>query len=233
MSDRYSLRKDATDVPYPFLIVCEGMSDVRFVCSLLEYRNITTCSVVCPSKEGLGRGSGLDSIPNCLRAIYAITKGKQTLRGILIIIDANDKPDERFTAMQKAFIDANFPAPKKPFTVEVFTADGDTFRVAIFMLPKEGENGALETILLEAALNNNPKMKTCLDNFCDCTGEVTSWTPNQQSKMRLSALVAASCQNNPWASAGIMWSEKGCPVPIESDCFTHISAFIEGFISDA
>ena len=155
-----------------------------------------------------------------------LPQGKQTLRGILIMVDANDKPTQRFSMMQEALLDANFPAPAKPFMVE-----GDPFRVAIFLIPREGENGTLDNLLLEAALNKNPEMRTCLDNFCDCTGEVKSWTQNQQSKMRLSALVAASCQNNPWASAAIMWSEKGSPVPIESEYFIHIAKFLMVFAS--
>jgi hypothetical protein len=223
---KYLLPKEPKDVPYPFLVVCEGMSDARFVCKLLEYNGIAAYNVGCPSSAGFGTGSGLEAIPKYLLAIQAITAGKETLHGILIMVDANDKPTQRFSMMQEALKDANFPAPVKPFMVE-----GDLFRVAIFLIPKEGENGTLDGLLLEAALNKTPEMRSCLDNFCDCTGEIKSWTQNQQSKMRLSALVAASCQNNPWASAAIMWSEKGCPVPIESEYFIHIAKFLMAFAS--
>ncbi|MGD0972301.1 MAG: DUF3226 domain-containing protein [Desulfobaccales bacterium] len=221
MSDEYLIPKDVRDVPRPFLIVCEGMSDVRFIGSLLEHIGITTCSVGCPSREGLG-----NSIPRYLQGIRAITLGKESFRGILIIIDANDKPTQQFTTIQQALRNANFPAPEKPFSVE-----GDLFRVAVFLIPRKGENGTLEKLLLEAALENRPDMQTCLDNFCDCTRSVKTWTTNQQAKMRLSALVAASCQDNPWASAGIMWSEPGNPVPIESECFNHIADFLKIFVS--
>lgn len=226
MSDEYLMPKHANNVPRPFLIVCEGMSDVRFVCSLLKHKGITTCNVGCPSREGLGSGSGLEAIPNYLLGIQAITMGKQNLRGILIMIDANDKPGQRFFKMQAALLAANFPAPPKAFTIQ-----DNPFRVAIFLVPREGENGTLDNLLLEAALKKNHEMRSCLDSFYDCTGNVKSWAPNQQSKMRMSALVAASCQNNPWASAAIMWSEKGNPVPIESECFNHIAEFIMAFVS--
>ncbi len=223
MSVEYLLPKDAKDIPRPFFVVCEGMSDARFICSLLTHMGITTCSVGCPS--GLGSGSGLDSIANYLIGIQAITIGKDTLRGLLIIIDANDKPTQRFSDIQKALSDANFPVPSEAFKIE-----GDP-RVAVYLIPRQGENGTLDNLLLEAALQKNPQMQKCLDDFSDCTGSVKTWTPNQQSKMRLSALVAAFCQKNPWASAALMWSDKGNPVPIESDRFNDIADFLKAFAS--
>jgi hypothetical protein len=223
MSVEYLLPKGPKDIPRPFLIVCEGMSDARFICSLLTHTGITTCSVGCPS--GLGSGSGLDSIASYLIGIQAITKGKETLRGLLIIIDADDKPTQRFSDIQKALSNANFPMPSEAFRVE-----GDPFRVAVFLIPRQGENGTLDNLLLEAALKKNPRMKVCLDDFSNCTGSVKTWTPNQQSKMRLSALVAAFCQKNPWASAALMWSDKGNPVPIESECFNQITEFLRFFV---
>lgn len=231
MSDKYILSKQPGDLHHPLLIVCEGWSDARFVSRLLEYKTIANCSVGCPSIGGFGGGGGLEGIQKYLLAIQGITAGKKTLRGILLMIDANDKPDQRFSIMQKALTDAKFPAPTKSFKIEPYTVEGDPFRVAIFLIPKEGEKGTLDALLLEAALNENPKMRDCLDKFCDCTGKVKSWTPNKQSKMRLSALVAASCENNPWASAAIMWSEKGCPVSIESKSFTRIAEFLTAFAS--
>lgn len=223
MSAEYLLPKDTKNIPHPFFVVCEGMSDARFVCSLLKHIGITNCSVGCPS--GLGSGSGLDSISKYLIGIQAITMGKQTLSGLLIMIDANDKPPQRFSDIQKALSDAKFPVPSEAFRVE-----GEP-RVAVFLIPRQGATGTLDNLLLEAALKKNPRMRLCLDNFCECTGAVKAWTPNQQSKMRLSALVAASCQKNPWASAAIMWSQTGNPVPIESECFTHIADFLTAFVS--
>jgi len=225
MSDKYLLDKNISNILNPFLIVCEGISDARFLSRLLEYKNINTFNVGCPSSAGLGGSSGLDAISKYLLGIYSITVGKRTLRGILIIIDSDDEPSKRFSMMQKALKDAKFPAPTKPFKVE----DYDSFRVAVYLMPKEGDVGTLDKLLLDAALKKNPQMNKCLDNFCDCVGVVKSWTQNQQSKMRLSAMVAASCQKNPWASAAIMWSEKDCPVPIESNCFSEIVDFLQVF----
>jgi hypothetical protein len=231
MSDKYRLPREAKekDVKSPFLVVCEGMSDVRFVCELLEHKGITTCGVGCPSDKGLGGGSGFDAIPEYLSGVKVITIGRDMLRGLLIMADADDEPAKRFSALQQALTDAGFPAPEKPFMI----LKKDSFRVAIYLVPKEGENGTLDCLLLEAALKNNPKMGVCLDAFCDCTGRVKSWTQNKQCKMKLSALVAASCEKNPWASAAIMWSEEGCPVPIDSDCFVAIANFLKDFTSSS
>lgn len=226
MSDEYLLPKEAKDLPRPFLVVCEGMSDVRFVGSLLERLTVTNCVVGCPSREGLGKGSGFEALPAYLLAIRGITKGKQNFRGILVMVDANDKPDQRLTTIQTALSDAGFPAPTKGFAIE-----GNPFRVAIFLIPGAKKNGTLDDLLLEAALKKKPEMQACLDAFCNCTGNVKSWKPNQQSKMRLSALVAACCQGNPWASAAIIWSEDDNPVPIDSECFADIAKFLTAFTS--
>jgi hypothetical protein len=225
MSDKYLLPKIPKNI-LPFLVVCEGISDARFVCELLELKKISTCSVGCPSNDGLGGAGGVQAIPRYLLGIQAIIKGKQTLSGILVMVDADDKPAQRFQTMRKALTDAEFPAPEKPFTITIAPP-----RTAIFLIPKEGENGTLDSLLLEAALKHRPQMRVCLDNFCDCMGNIKSWTQNQQSKMRLSAVVAASCQENPWATGAIMWSEKGCPVPINSDCSVHVSDFLAAFVS--
>ena len=130
----------------PFLIVCEGYGDARFICKLLEWADIAAYNVGCPSREGLG-----SSIPIYLKGIRAITLGKQFFRGILVIRDANDKPGQQFTIIQQALRDANFPAPTKPFSIK-----GELFRVAVFLIPREGENGTLDKLLLEAALKKNP-----------------------------------------------------------------------------
>jgi hypothetical protein len=223
MSVEYLVPRKADQVATPFLVVCEGMSDARFVCSLLKHKGISTCSVGCPSREGLGSGSGVDGISGYLKAVRAISKG-QTPSGILIMIDADDCPQERFRCMTKALKDAGFPAPEEPFSVE-----GGSFRVAIYLMPGKGRNGTLDCLLLEAALRKNPEMQRCIESFCDCTRSVRAWTENQQCKMKLSAIVAASCQKNPWASAAIMWSQKENPVPIDSECFREAGDFLTTF----
>jgi hypothetical protein len=56
-------------------------------------------------------------------------------------------------------------------------------------------------------------------------------SPNAQAKMKMSAIVAAYCKDNPWASAALMWSDVGNPVPIDSTCFDQLSGFLAAFLA--
>jgi hypothetical protein len=61
---------------------------------------------------------------------------------------------------------------------------------------------------------------------------LASSNQNQQAKMKMSALVAVSCKDNPWGSAAMIWSDDGNPVPIDSSCFSHIADFLKAFTSN-
>jgi hypothetical protein len=203
----------------PFLVVCEGYGDVCFVAELLSHLKIQVCNVGCPTKKHFGDGK--NAIPAYLKAVATDKKG---LRGVLIIVDADEKPDDIFRLMAKGFSDASLPAPAKPFAIE----DGE-IRVGVFVIPREGENGTLDNLLLEAVFKKAPETRTCIEKFIECTKASKTWKPNLQAKMKLSALVSAYCEDNPWCSLAWVWGQKGNPIPIESDCFTHLGDFLSAF----
>ena len=203
----------------PFVVVCEGYGDVCFIAKLLEYRNIEVCNVGCPTQKTFGDGKG--AIPAYLKALATDKKG---LKGVLVVIDADDKPDTFFASMVKALNSATFPTPDKPFAVE-----DKEIRVGIFLVPRKDQTGTLDHLLLEAVFKKHPEAQACIEKFVDCTTNSKAWEPNQQAKMKLSALIAAYCEGNPWASLAWVWSTKGNPIPIESDCFTHLADLLTAF----
>ena len=126
-------------LPHPFFIVTEGMGDARFVDELLEFKNISNCSVGCPSQQS-ARGSGKDGFPEYFASIQ-VARGRLNsarLRGLLVIADANASADKAFKAITTALESAMFPAPKRPFSIE-----GTDLRVAAYLLPGEGRTGTL------------------------------------------------------------------------------------------
>jgi len=189
-----------------------------FLCTLLKHKAITNCEVGCPSRVGW------PNVRAYLKGIKALDLVNPVLRGVLVVADSDDKPDAQFLSMSAALDDAEFPAPSKTFSIE-----GDPLRTAIFIMPREGQDGTLEHILLEAVLAEKPQLQECLDDFLGCTGTAAHGSENQKAKMRMSSLVSALCIDNPWASAAMMWNSKGNPVPIESRCFKHISDFLAEF----
>jgi hypothetical protein len=219
------LPPDVKEIPNPFVVVCEGMGDARFIEALMKHKGITNCNVGCPSEAG-GSGCGREAIPSYLKALAtARQRLNQVLRGISIIADADSDPNASFDFMVRALASAGFPVPNRPFSVE-----GEQLRIAVFLIPEEGRTGTLEHVLLDAAFSNSPEMEGCVEDFARCTGVIESAPSNKQAKMKLSALVAACCKDNPWASPALMWSDRGNPVPIASERFNHISSFLAEFV---
>ncbi len=216
-------------LPHPFFIVTEGMGDARLIDEILQFRGITNCSVGCPSRESSKNKTGKDAFPDYLASIQtARTRvNSVTLRGILVIGDADTDADVAFGAIRDALNDAIFPTPDRSFSIQEIA----TFRVAVYLLPGQGRTGTLEHLLLEAALLKKPELEKCLDDFSDCTGALRSAKQNKQAKMRMSVLAGAFCEDNPWCSAHTMWSDVKNPVPIDTTCFDHLSAFITDFRS--
>jgi hypothetical protein len=214
-------------LPHPFFIVTEGMSDARLVDNLLQSKNITNCSVGCPSTTS-SKGTGKDAYPNYL-AVIQIARGRAKsarLSGLLVIADADADANATFHTVTSALESATFPSPAQPFSIE-----GDPFRVAVYLLPGQGKTGTLDHLLLEAALTKASNLAKCLDDFSACTGALRSAKPNQLAKMRMSALAAAFCEDNPWCSANTMLCDSNSPVPISSSCFDHLSGFLAKFSS--
>jgi hypothetical protein len=221
------LPHEIKEIPRPFLVVCEGYGDVCFIDALLKFKKIANCNVGCPSEKG-GTGTGKEAIPQYLKAIQtAVQLKKATLRGILVVVDANGNPAVSFDQMTAALRDANFPAPGKPFSLE-----GNPFRVGIFLMPGQGKTGCLEHILWDAAIGKNQAIQRCVEDFSKCTGgHIMAAPSNKQAKMKMSAIVAAYCKDNPWASAAMVWSDAGNPVPIDSASFNDIAHLLETFVA--
>jgi hypothetical protein len=215
-------------LPHPFFIVTEGMGDARFLDELLKFRYITNCSIGCPSQESARGKTGKDAFPDYLASIQVARSrvSSTPLVGLLIVADADTNAENAFAAITAGLGKAMFPAPRAPFSIE-----GNDLRVAVYLLPGPGKTGALEHLLLEAVFAESPNLLDCLDKFSTCTGALRSSKPNQLAKMRMSALAAAFCEDDPWCSANTMWSDDKNPVPINSPCFNHLGDFLARFAS--
>lgn len=213
---------------HPFFIATEGMGDARFIDELLKFKGISNCSVGCPSQQSARGKTGKDAFPDYFASIQ-IARGRVNstrLLGLLVVADANASVEKAFTAIITALGSAMFPTPKDPFRIEA-----TDLRVAVYLLPGEGRTGTLEHLLLDAVFAETKTLADCLDKFSECTGALRSSKPNQLAKMRMSALAAAFCEDNPWCSANTMWSDEKNPVPIGSSCFNHIGDFLTRFAS--
>jgi hypothetical protein len=214
----FELPRRVINIPSPFLIVCDGYSDVRLVDELLQHNKIPNCSVGCRSDDF---GQNLSGYLKAIKAIVDINGlGPQ---GICVIVDADESRDKAFADACRALQDGDFPTPARPFVIEDLNP-----RVAVYVMPGENRDGTLEHLLLEATFTKEKKLEKCVDDFLACVGSPKP-APNKEAKMRMSALVAATCTKNPWASAAMIWHDKGNPVPIDSPNFRHLTDFLKRF----
>jgi hypothetical protein len=221
------LDRKVSSIPLPFLIVCEGFGDAQFICHLLRHLGTENCNVGCPSVEG-GHGMGKSGIKKYLRAVAAIiAAGKASLEGLLVIGDADEDEVKAFNELAEAISEAGFTRPLTPFSTA-----GKSLKIAIYVIPGVNRKGTLEHLLWDAATSRRAQLDECVNALVLCTGNnMDVASENQKAKMRMSVLVGASCHNNPWASPGLMFSDPGNPVPIDSEAFEHVGEFIRSFVS--
>jgi len=221
------LQQKVERIESQFIVACEGFGDVCLVEKLLQFKRIENCRVGCPSRTGVG-GDGKDFLDKYLAAIALAANNDPvpTLRGLLVIVDADHSPQQAFEMACSALRYAEYPVPDVPFNSQ----DIGGFKVAVYLIPGENEIGTLEHLLLRAAYDSNPQNKVCVDSFLDCVGKAPKDDPSPLAKMQMSALVAASFPGNPWATPGpLLQSSKNDIIAIDSIHFKHLGDFLAEF----
>jgi|HubBroStandDraft_6_1064221.scaffolds.fasta_scaffold66359_3 hypothetical protein len=213
----------AIDYTASFLIVCEGYGDACFADAILERHNITNYQVGCPTQRTVG-GEGRNNITKFLQAIATHPNAK-LLRGIIVMIDADEDSDGSFREAAAALTDAHFSPPATAYAA----SQGTVPKTAIVLIPRNGTLGTLEHLLLDAAFDRDPTLRKCVDDFANCCGNVDGWPANKQAKMKLTASIAARCEELPSSSLAWIWNKNGNPIPIDSRHFDHLVGFFRDF----
>lgn len=215
------------EIGAPFVVVCEGYGDVCLIDGLLQLNGIENCKVGCPSRTGTG-GDGRDFLNRYLSAIAAVAgkSPENPLRGVLVIVDADEAPQRAFELACRALEFAEFGVPEHPFVAN--NAGG--LKVAVYLIPGQDQTGTLEHLLLRSAFGKAPESEACVDSFMNCIGRAPKDTPNIVAKMKMSALLAGSFPQNPWATPGpLLQSSDNDLVPLDSPHFKHLASFIAEF----
>jgi hypothetical protein len=214
----------------PFVVACEGFGDVCLVEKLLQLEQIENCRVGCPSRTGVG-GDGKDYLNRYLSAIAlaANNDAVQMLRGLLVVVDADDNFHAAFDSACAALRYADYPIPDSPFAPR----EENGVRTAVYLIPGENETGTLEHLLLKAAFDTSKNSEVCVDSFLNCIGKTPEDKPNIRAKMQMSALVAASFPSNPWTTPGpLLQSSKNDLIPVDSPHFKHLADFLKEFCAE-
>jgi hypothetical protein len=134
------------------LVVVEGRDDEGIVISLLDYLHIAGVQVINhQGRTQLGTYLGL------IRRDPAYAE----LSRVLIVRDADNNGEGRFTSGQAALIQEGIPAPD---THSEYSATAPT--VAIVILPGIDKEGAIEAVCLQA--NASEPATMCVTAYLDC-----------------------------------------------------------------
>lgn len=199
------------------IVVCEGVSDCRFLTVLLERRGINGFQLVQPAKSK-------DGFENRLRTFRIDHDEFTKLRTILLVSDNDDDPRSSFENIMKQVRRAkNYPVPIKP--LEIAKAKNEP-HIVIVMLPWSDIPGGMETLVLESISAKELKIRECLNAYLACT-LASSWSANKQSKMLLGCMIAAICEGNPVGSLSYLWNrENNLSELLDHQCFNRLVDFL-------
>ena len=95
------------------------------------------------------------------------------------------------------------------------------------MMPRANAVGALETLLVEAVLQEHQNLAECLRQLDDCPAtECLEWDAVKRAKMQFLTVVAITCRDDPSAGAAHIWSKTHNPIPATSPVFNELAGFL-------
>jgi hypothetical protein len=210
----------------PYLILCEGETDKRFIDQLITARDITKDFQVRFPSRGTDNSGGRSKFGSWLDLAKEIP-GWENIKGILIVSDNDDDVAGSFQEVRASLADApGFPIPDAER--EVATVVGFP-PLVVYMLPT-GTIGSLETLCLDAAYRKWPEIKTPLDHYVNAMN-INAWPLiNRRSKMKLQTVIATTCLPRPDAGFSGHWREDDqYHLPLQDFAFDDLEFFLEGF----
>lgn len=212
------------DFDCDYLIVGEGAGDAalfRYLCEIhgLDHFQIEDAA---GSSKLLAYLKGLKLRPQFER-----------LKAILIVRDCDDGPDASFNEVKGFLKKAGLPDPQGPLKVKrTIQMNPDSLAIVVMMIPFTNAGGptrgCLDTLLLQALVQTNPKVRQCVDAFFTCIESPRS--RNLEDKFRLRCSLAALYPDDPNYSLQWALSPELNLIDLNHACFGEIVAFLQNFI---
>jgi hypothetical protein len=213
-SDRPRAAQQPLRLNAPFYIVGEGAGDAAFIDELLKSRGVANGAFQ------VGEAEGYTEFQRHLEAL-SISSDRHKLTSLALVADNDLDPPGRFANVQTALTNAGLPVPATPLVV----IPGPP-AVGVFMMPNDGTNGNLETMLDDAIVLGRPHIDPCLQQFAACVNAPGVWGVNKTSKMRVNATIAAWCLDDPGSSLAYIWNKPSNPIPLASPRFNALVDFL-------
>lgn len=219
-------RLPANTFDRPWLLLCEGVSDKRFFDQLIRCHNISPdqFDVYFPSRYGQD-GGGRGKFGPWLSTTYETSESfRENVKAVLIVSDNDDDPAASFAEVQAGSDRAAFGAPNDE---RIVAQKNDHPFVIVLMIPMD-EPGNLETLCVLAAYNKW-NLREPLNNYVSAT-PASDWRLGKQSKMRIQAILAATCETKPDTTLANHWQEREeFHIPLDDPAFNEIVRFLRGF----
>ena len=200
----------------PVYVVCEGPADAHLVKRLLQREDLEGVSV--------NYAKGYERFGRHVRGLRT-SSGWRKLRRLVLIGDNDTRPDARWQNAQDALTAEGLPAPDRHADIVDGTDDGPS--TGIFMVPGADRLGALETLLVQAILQEREGLAECLQQLDECrASDADEWDAVKRAKMQFQTVVAITCRDDPSAGAAHIWSKTHNPVPVASPVFDELAAFL-------
>jgi len=210
----------------PWLVLCEGETDKRFLDRLISQRGLPNeFQIKYPDRKG-NKLAGRSKFGPWLGVAYESLDFEANVRAVLIVSDNDSDPAKAFEEVQESLKNSDgFPIPPSERVVE--RKDGYP-PVAILMVPHAAPGG-IETLCVAAAYSKWPHLQNPVEQFAAAT-PAAYWSPGKLSKMKLQSIIAASCVPRPDAGfSGHWWEKNEYHLPLDHAEFDDIATFLAGF----
>lgn len=207
-------------------ILSEGEADAAFFGKLAEARGGFPRFFMFPHKQH----HGATAFGNMLNALKGNPRLFERLKGVLIVADCKDKPDDTFRSIRRQVKKARgFRVPEELLKISAEPADQPG--VFVMLLPDENTSGALESLYAQAIVLKSPWRDKCVSDYLACDkSEVARWSAEKQAKARFHALVAASYEADPSrAAAHVFRSRNDDLIDLGAKCFDAVERRLRDF----
>jgi len=183
----------------PRLLLCEGPDDCAFFDRLIEIRNLPKFHIQSSSLNRYAP-AGNAQFTTALDAIQG-NRNYDALRHILIVSDNDSDHTTKFTKVCEQIEAAGLPRPIDPLKpVGTFPS------ITVMMIPLDGSEGNLESLLLDAAAHAC-KIVAARIETCMAVLEAEKWPIPRKGKLWLRINLAARAPD-PFASLLTILLEK-------------------------
>lgn len=210
------------------VILCEGLADQNFLRKMQEHRNGMPAFDMLPPQEHFGS----TNFDRMLVALRGDPTAFARLRGVLIVADSHDDPQQTFDQIKVQIERAGkYPVPNKLLEIAPRTADHPA--VCVMLLPDEGNPGGLETLCFRY-LTRQPHdwIKGCIEAFLRCDRiEAHTWGSETLDKSRYECAVAATNRADPSKAVSYAFKDPGPLVVVTDPCFNDVERRLKLFFA--